>query len=135
MRTRLVGIAFMMCSLLVATASGQRSIRQFVLQDDESGSHFTFDSSGNYVYSECGKGIKIEGVGNVTITGCTVKLEALGRFRLVQAEADLCKRTGKASILLEGPCPIGRECLAEHLTITDSNMANSSPDCEPASGD
>jgi hypothetical protein len=133
MRSRLIGIALMMCSLLVATASGQRT-RQFALQDDESGSHFTFDSQGNYAYAACGKGISIQGVGNVRISGCTVSLEAVGRLVLVQAEADLCKRTGKASILLEGPCPVGRECADQHLTVTDSNMANNSPDCDALSG-
>ena len=135
MRSRLIGIALMMGSLLVATASGQRSTRQFALQDDESGSHFTFDTEGNYSYVACGKGIKIEGVGNVRISGCTVTLEALGRFRLVQGEADLCKRTGKASILLDGPCPVGQECFTQHLTVTDSNTANNSPDCEALAGD
>jgi hypothetical protein len=134
MRSRLMGIALMMGSLLVATASGQRSTRQFALQDDQSGSHFTFDSSGNYVYAPCGNGIKIEGVGNVRISGCTVTLESVGRYRLVQAEADLCKSTGKASILLEGPCLVGQECVAEHLTVTDSSTANNSPDCEAPAG-
>ena len=127
MRSRLIGIALMMGSLLVATASGQRSTRQFALQDDESGSHFTFDTA-------CGKGIKIEGVGNVRISGCTVTLEALGRFRLVQAEADLCKRTGKASILLDSPCLLGQECVTQHVTVTDSNTANNLPDCEATAG-
>ncbi len=87
--------------MLVMTASGQRPIRQFTLQDDDSGSRFTFDTSGNYAYTQCGKEIKVEGVGNATISGCRVTFEAIGRFRLVQAEADMCKRSGRASVLLE----------------------------------
>ena len=133
MKFRLIGITLMMSSMLVATASGQRSTRQFALQDDESGSHFTFDSSGSYTYVACGDGIKIEGVGTVTISGCRVTLESVGRFRLVQAEADLCKRSGKASILIEGPCPLGQVC-EQHMTVTDSNSANNSPDCTSPAG-
>jgi hypothetical protein len=134
MRSLLIGTTLMMCSLFVATASGQRSIRQFTLQDDESGSHFVFDSSGNYSYIACGKGIRVDGVGNVKISGCSITLDAIGRFRLVQAEADLCKRTGKASVLLEVPCRLGEECEPQHFTVTDSNTANNSPDCEPQVG-
>ena len=131
MKTRLIVTAFLICSLLGATAIGQkRSIRLFELQDDETGSHFTFDSTGNYLYVGCKEEIKLDGVGNVKITGCTVTLESLTRTSQVQAEVDLCKRSGGASILLDGPCALGNDCEPKHFTVVDSNSSNNTAECK-----
>lgn len=115
---------------LVQPTLAQRAIRQFQLQDDESGSQFTFDTTGNYVYAGCRDGLKLEGVGNLKISGCTITLEAVSRFSLVQAEVNLCKSAGQASILLEGPCPVNQNCEPQHLTVVDSDTNNNTPDCK-----
>lgn len=130
MRSRIISTGFLVCSLLAVTASGQRPIRQFTLQDDDSGSQFVFDSLGNYAYTNCGKEIKIDGVGTVKISGCTVTFEANARFSLVLAETDLCKRAGRASVLLEGPCPRFGVCEPQHFTVIDSDTTNDTPDCK-----
>lgn len=130
MKTRLTIIAFAICSLFAATASGQRATRIFQLQDDESGAHFTFDSSGNYSYWNCQDGTKLQGAGNLKISGCTVTLDALTRMRLVQAEVDLCKRVGKASVIVESSCPNTEDCGAQQWTVADANTGNNTPDCK-----
>ena len=121
MKTRLIAVALITGWLLAGAANGQKvSIREFQLQDDETGSRLILRSDGSYIYAGCGNDIKLEGVGNIKISGCMVLFEAVNRSRLVQAEIDLCKRTGRSSILLDGPH--GSEPL--QLTVIDSDMSN-----------
>jgi len=130
MKTRLIIAGLLICSLLGAASAQRKPIRQIELQDDESGNHFVFDTSGNYVYTNCEAGIKIEGTANVKISGCMITLDGLTRLRLVQAEVDICKRTGKASVMDEGgACPSGATCEPQQWTVVDSNTANNAPDC------
>lgn len=130
MKTRLLTVVLICGALLVGNAGAQKeTIRQFLLQDDETGSHFTLYSDGSYVYAGCGDDIKLEGVGNLKFSGCLITFEAVNRFRLVQAEIDLCKRAGRASILLDGPGPQGGEAAPLQLTVVDSDMSNSRTEC------
>jgi hypothetical protein len=131
MKTRLIAVTLITGWLLAGAASAQKaSIRQFQLQDDETGSRFTFHSDGSYQYAGCGNNFELEGVGNVKISGCMVTFEAVNRFRLVQAEIDLCKRSGRASILLDDPTPLGPGGEPVHLTVIDSNMSNNTAGCK-----
>lgn len=131
MKTRFIIAGLLICSLMGAASGQRRPIRQIELQDDESGSHFVFDTSGNYVYTNCEDGTKLEGVANVKISGCAITLEGLTKFRLVQAEADVCKRVGKASVMQEGgACPSGTACDPQQWTVIDSNMANNTAGCK-----
>lgn len=118
---------------MVVAANGQkRLIRQFELQDDQSGSHFTFDDTGSYSYAGCEDGLKLEGTGEVTIKGCVVTLVAVTPTRLVQAELNPRTRSGNASILLETACPPIGECAPLQVTVNDSNTQNNTPECKPA---
>jgi len=131
MKSRLATLGLMICTLLAVAASGQDRFQQkFFLQDDSTGSYLGFDLSGSYLYVGCDNDAKFEGVGRVTISGCKVTLEALAKYRLVQAEADMCAGVGKASILQQGPCPLGRDCEPLQFTISDSNMKDSAPECK-----
>lgn len=127
MKTRLFVVVLICGSLLAGAANAQKvPIRRFLLQDDETGSHFTLYSDGSYAYAGCGNEIRLEGVGNIRISGCMVTFEAVQRLRLVQAEVDLCKRTGRASILLDGR--LGSETI--QVTVIDSDMSNNTTECK-----
>lgn len=130
MKTRLIIAGLLICSLIGAASGQRRPIRLIELQDDESGNHFVFDTSGNYVFTNCEDGIKFEGTATVKISGCTITLDGLTKFRLVQAEVDICKRTGKASLMQEdGSCPSGGPCEPQQWTVVDSNTANNGAGC------
>ena len=131
MKSRLFAAALLTGWFLTVAAIGQKvSIREFQLQDDESGSRLILRSDGSYIYAGCGNDIKLEGVGNIKIAGCLVTFEAVNRFRLVQAELDLCKRSGRASILLDGPSPAGGGGEQLHLTVIDSDISNNTAECK-----
>jgi len=131
MRTRLLA-GFLICGAFVAgAANAQRGpIRQFLLQDDETGSSFSLTLKGAYAYVGCDNNIKLEGDGNVKISGCIVTFDTVSRFPLVHAEIDLCKGSGSASILMHELGTATHDVDAFLLTVIDSDMSNNTSLCK-----
>lgn len=131
MKTMILAVMLICGSALAGAANARKdTIWQFRLQDDETGSHFTLDSGGTYEYVGCGNDIKLEGVGNVKFFGCIVTFEAINRSPLVQAEIDLCKRAGRASLLLDGLSPTIEKSKPIQFIVIDSDMSNNTSECK-----
>jgi hypothetical protein len=131
MRIRLLAVVLICGSLVAGAANAQRGpIRQLLLQDDETGSRFSLSLKGAYSYVGCDNNIKLEGEGNVKISGCMVTFESNSRSPVVQAEIDLCKGSGRASILMNVFGSAAEDIDAFLLTVIDSDMSNNSAQCK-----
>jgi hypothetical protein len=130
MRIRLLAVVLICGSFVTGAANAQRGpIRQLLLQDDETGSLFSLSLKGAYAYVGCDNNIKLEGGGTVKLSGCMVTFETDARSPLVQAEIDLCKGSGRASILMNERGSAAEDVDAFLLTVIDSDMSNNTAQC------
>ena len=131
MKSRLVIIGLMICSVLAISVSAQKltTVQQIVLQDDKSGDHLIFViPTGEYKFEACAEKLAISGIGSITISGCTVTLKDISDNRRVLAEVDLCQRVGKADIAVGGPVLSNADATLD-VVLSDSNTRDSSFDC------
>lgn len=128
MKSRTIAVALMVSSLLVVAASGQiKTFAEVILQDDASGNYLVINlTTGEYNFTVCQTGFVLGGKAKVSYSGCSITVKDVSETRLVLAEVDLCKKTGRASITLESPAP-GPP--TREWEITDSNTRNSVAEC------
>jgi hypothetical protein len=135
MNSKLLIIGLMISSVLAVSVSAQKitpAVQQVTLQDDQTGDHFTFTiADGTYQFESCKGNFKAEGVGIVTITGCTIDLQDISDTRRVLAEVNLCDKAGKADIAFEGDRSTDKSDTGTfEVVISDSNTTDSAFKCE-----
>ena len=148
MKLKRIIMGVLLGAAVVTAALGQVKGREFVLQDDLTGSYLSINlSTGQYRFQSCeGKGTAVEGVGKIKIKGCKVTLQDLGpkdptrqddltlTNQTVLAEADLCASRGTAVIMID-PCQYStRDCPSQQFTISDSNIRDSMAQCDAKVG-
>ena len=132
MKSRIVIIGLMICSVLAVSVSAQKitpSVQQVVLQDDKSGDHLEiFVPTGEYKFESCNEKLTISGKGTLTINGCKVELQDISDTRRVVAEVDLCAAAGKADIVFVNEFSKTTDAPVEFV-VSDSDTRNSAFDC------
>lgn len=134
MKSRLVIIGLMICSVLAISVSAQQLTNiQQILQDDKSGDHLIIAiPTGEYKFESCTQKLAISGVGSVSIDGCKLTFKDFSDTRRVVAEVDLCAGTGKADILVvnSSPTPTAtNDVQATEAVLSDANTRDSTFDC------
>jgi hypothetical protein len=131
MKSRLVIIGLMICSVLAISVSAQRLTNiQQVVQDDRSGDHLIiFIQTGEYKFESCKGSLAISGVGKVSLNGCKLVLNDFSDNRRVVAEVDLCDKVGKADIVFGDDTPKPSADSVLEVVLSDSNTLDSAFDC------
>ena len=132
MKSRLVIIGLMICSVLAASVSAQiiTSVQLVVLQDDKSGDHLEiFIPTGEYKFESCTEKLAISGQGKLAVNGCKVELQDISDTRRVVAEVDLCAAQGKADIVFVNEFSTRPKDQPVEFVLSDSNTRNSVFDC------
>lgn len=71
----------------------------YCIQNDSDGSLLQFNSvTGDYLFSDCRKGLRLSGRGTVTIRFCKIELQGNGVSNSANALVNSCTRVGSASI-------------------------------------
>ena len=130
MKSRLVIIGLMICSVLAVSVSAQKSVQEVVLQDDKSGDHLEiFIPTGEYKFESCNEKLAISGQGKLAVNGCKVELQDISDTRRVVAEVDLCAAQGKADVVFVNEFSTRPKDLPIEFVLSDSNTLNSVFDC------
>ena len=132
MKSRLVIIGLMICSVLAISVSAQRLTNiQQVLQDDKTGDHLIiFVQTGEYKFESCKGNFAISGVGSVSLSGCKLSLTDISDTRRVLAEIDLCEKVGKADLVFGDNIPKpSSDAEALEVLLSDSNTQDSVFNC------
>lgn len=134
MKSKLVIIGLMICSVLAVSVSAQKitpAVQQVVLQDDKSGDHLEFSiPTGEYKFESCNEKLAISGQGKVSVNGCKVDLQDFSDTRRVVAEVDLCSAVGKADIVFVNEfSTIGQKDAPAEFIVSDLNTRDSAFDC------
>ncbi len=132
MKSRLVIIGLMICSLFAMSVSAQiiTSIQTVVVQDDKSGDHLEiFIPTGEYKFESCADKLAISGRGKLGVSGCKVELQDISDTRRVVAEVDLCAAQGKADIVFVNELSTRPKDEPVEFVLSDSNTRNSVFDC------
>ena len=135
MKSKLVIIGLMICSVLAVSVSAQKitpSVQQVVLQDDKSGDHLEiFIPTGEYKFESCNEKLAISGKGKLTVNGCKVELlDITTDTRRVVAEVDLCAAQGKADVVFVNELSTTKTDEPVEFVVSDSNTRNSVFNCE-----
>jgi len=136
MKSRLVIIGLMICSVLAISVGAQQLTNiQQILQDDKTGDHLIIAiPTGEYKFEGCAEKLSISGVGSVSIDGCKLTFKDVSETRRVLAEVDLCAGAGKADIVVVNNAPTSfptsnnNEQITESV-LSDANTRDSTFDC------
>lgn len=91
------------------------------MQDDTNGNLLRFNSTtGDYLFTNCRKGMVFAGKGSVTTNFCKITLNASMPGQTLTALANTCTRAASAQLVAQG----------KTLTITDKDMGNDSCTCK-----
>ena len=135
MKSRLVIIGLMICSVLAISVGAQQLTNiQQIVQDDKSGDHLVIAiPTGEYKFESCTSKLAISGVGSVSIDGCKLTFKDFSDTRRIVAEVDLCAGAGKADVLVVNNTTdfptTNNDVQATEAVLSDANTRDSTFDC------
>jgi hypothetical protein len=106
----------------LARFNGETSGYDVCLQDDSNGNLLQINSTtGNYIFTNCRKGVTVSGIGTLHMRGCKLDLQSVTADHRLSAAVNTCSHVATASLKISS--------ISKPLTIADSDTTNNTCAC------